>query len=70
MKMVAFYRGKKKNNVPPHLFYIADNAYASMLKGNERLRMQTFIWSSKLAFIFRSWEPVAADHVRFVHNRC
>lgn len=35
MKMVAFYRGKKKNEVPPHLYFIADNAYASMVKDRE-----------------------------------
>lgn len=35
MKMVAFYRGKKKNEVPPHLYFIADNAYASMVKERE-----------------------------------
>lgn len=33
MKMVNLYRGKKKNEVPPHLYSIADNAYASMLRG-------------------------------------
>lgn len=33
--MVNFYRGKKKTEVPPHLFYVADNAYASMLKDRE-----------------------------------
>ena len=33
MKMVHFYRGKKKNEVPAHLYYVADNAYASMLRG-------------------------------------
>ena len=30
MKMVHFYRGKKKNEVPPHLYLVADNAYAAM----------------------------------------
>lgn len=33
--MVDFYRGKKKTEVPPHLFHVADNAYASMLKDRE-----------------------------------
>lgn len=32
MKMVDLYRGKKKNEVPPHLYSIADNAYANMLR--------------------------------------
>jgi len=32
MKMVHYYRGKKKNEVPPHLYYVADNAYASMTR--------------------------------------
>ena len=32
MKMVHFYRGKKKNEVPPHLYLVADNAYAAMTR--------------------------------------
>ncbi len=32
MKMVHYYRGKKKNEVPAHLYYVSDNAYASMLR--------------------------------------
>ena len=35
--MVYFYRGKKKNEVPAHLYYVADNAYACMLRGNNRI---------------------------------
>ena len=27
------YRGKKKNEVPPHLYSIADGAYQAMLRG-------------------------------------
>ena len=30
--MINFYHGKKKNEVPPHLYHIADNAYANMIK--------------------------------------
>jgi myosin heavy chain 6/7 len=32
MKMVHFYRGKKKNEVPPHLYLVADNAYSDMCR--------------------------------------
>jgi len=32
MKMVNFYRGKKKNEVPPHLYLVADNAYSDMCR--------------------------------------
>jgi len=39
MKMVYYYRGKKKNEVPPHLYSIADNAYASMLRDRENQSM-------------------------------
>ena len=37
--MVYLYRGKKKNEVPPHLYSIADNAYASMIRdrGNQSM---------------------------------
>jgi myosin heavy subunit len=33
MKMVSYYRGKKKNEVPPHLYLVADTAYAAMMRG-------------------------------------
>ena len=33
MKMVNLYRGKKRTEVPAHLYSIADNAYANMLRG-------------------------------------
>ncbi len=32
MKMVHFYRGKKKSEVPPHLYLVADNAYSCMTR--------------------------------------
>ena len=37
--MVYLYRGKKKNEVPPHLYSIADNAYASMIRDRENQSM-------------------------------
>jgi len=37
--MVFYYRGKKRNEVPPHLYSIADNAYASMLRDRENQSM-------------------------------
>ena len=39
MKMVYLYRGKKRNEVPPHLYSIADNAYASMIRDRENQSM-------------------------------
>ena len=39
MKMVNFYRGKKKNEVPPHLYLVADNAYAAMMRDRENQSM-------------------------------
>ncbi len=37
--MVTFYRGKKKNEVPPHLYLVADNAYAAMMRDRENQSM-------------------------------
>ena len=30
------YRGRKRTEVPPHLYSIADNAYSNMLRGKQR----------------------------------
>jgi len=32
-EVVAGYRGKKRQEAPPHIFSISDNAYQSMLTG-------------------------------------
>ena len=37
--MVHYYRGKKKNEVPPHLYLVADNAYAAMMRDRENQSM-------------------------------
>ncbi|CAF3330941.1 unnamed protein product [Rotaria sp. Silwood1] len=34
IKAVLMYRGKKRTEVPPHLFAISDNAYSNMLRGD------------------------------------
>jgi len=39
MKMVSYYRGKKKNEVPPHLYLVADSAYAAMMRDRENQSM-------------------------------
>jgi len=39
MKMVNFYRGKKKNEVPPHLYLVADNAYSCMCRDRSNQSM-------------------------------
>ena len=39
MKMVFYYRGKKKNEVPPHLYSIADGAYQCMIRDRENQSM-------------------------------
>ncbi|CAF0933829.1 unnamed protein product [Didymodactylos carnosus] len=39
MPVVMMYRGKKPNEVPPHLYAISDNAYANMLRERENQSM-------------------------------
>ena len=39
MKMVHYYRGKKKNEVPPHLYLVADTAYSCMMRDRENQSM-------------------------------
>ena len=48
MKMINLYRGKKKNEVPPHLYSIADTAYQNMLRGKmtskNKISCEIFPW--------------------------
>ena len=39
--MVSYYRGKKKNEVPPHLYVVADTAFAAMMR--DRLNQSMMI---------------------------
>ena len=36
--VVKMYIGKRRNEVPPHLFAISDGAYAQMMNGNEKIK--------------------------------
>ena len=38
-QVVASYKGKRRTEVPPHLFAIADNAYTNMLINRENQSM-------------------------------
>jgi len=40
-KVVELYKGKKRHEVPPHVFSIADGAYRSMLLGKRCLNAST-----------------------------
>ena len=33
-KVIELYKGKKRHEVPPHIYAITDTAYRSMLQGN------------------------------------
>jgi len=39
LKVVLMYRGKKRTEVPPHLYAISDNAYSNMLRDRENQSM-------------------------------
>lgn len=32
-KIIDMYKGKKRHEVPPHIYSIADNAYRNMMQG-------------------------------------
>ncbi len=42
LKVVLTYRGKKRTEVPPHLYAISDNAYSNMLRGKQKSMTHLF----------------------------
>lgn len=34
-EVIDMYKGKRRNEMPPHIFSIADNAYHDMLQGTD-----------------------------------
>ncbi|CAG5986511.1 unnamed protein product, partial [Menidia menidia] len=43
-KIIEMYKGKKRHEVPPHIYSITDNAYRNMLQGNHNQRCVKY-WS-------------------------
>lgn len=45
-KIIDMYKGKKRHEVPPHIYSITDNAYRNMMQGDRKklfnLNGQTF----------------------------
>lgn len=41
-KVVDMYRGRKRHEVPPHIYAITDNAYRSMLQGRQINKLSRF----------------------------
>ena len=48
-KIVEMYKGKKRHEMPPHIYAIADTAYRSMLQGKLALGVQ---WRPGHSFSF------------------
>jgi len=42
-KVIDVYKGKKRHEVPPHVYSVADQAYRSMLQG-----LYSDLWSTKI----------------------
>ncbi|GCC39381.1 hypothetical protein chiPu_0023222, partial [Chiloscyllium punctatum] len=61
-EVVAAYRGKKRQEAPPHIFSISDNAYQFMQTGQWDERTQHSVINFDL-LLHRSRKPVDPDHV-------
>uniref|UniRef100_A0ACB8FJH3 Myosin-11 n=1 Tax=Sphaerodactylus townsendi TaxID=933632 RepID=A0ACB8FJH3_9SAUR len=56
-KIVDMYKGKKRHEMPPHIYAIADTAYRSMLQG-------------ELALGVRGWLPLDPEHQHIWSQPC
>ena len=57
-EVVAAYRGKKRQEAPPHIFSISDNAYQFMLTGNFFFIM--YLSWAVLVFVAAHWPSLVA----------
>ena len=65
-RVVNLYRGKRRTEMPPHVFAVSDGAYSDMLNSNWTLNSESwiiFLSCLFFNFFFRPREPVHADHV-------
>lgn len=67
-KIIDMYKGKKRHEVPPHIYSITDNAYRNMMQGDRKklfnLNGQTFTVVSPLPHLYPHqvgpWQTAAA----------
>lgn len=52
-EIVDMYKGKKRHEMPPHIYAITDTAYRSMMQGKPRSLLYYNIVVSNLANVFR-----------------
>lgn len=71
-EVVQAYRGKKRMEVPPHIFALSDNAYQFMLTGakaetslqKECLLHVSYIFClTSISCVLRPWKSVYTNHV-------
>ena len=53
-KVIELYKGKKRHEVPPHVFAITDSAYRSMLQGETLLKADLVLLLNFYCMIFCS----------------
>lgn len=67
-KIIEMYKGKKRHEVPPHIYSVADNAYRNMLQGDHQSELteykQLVKWTGLiLATIILVYHPRYKNHV-------
>ena len=63
--VVGIYRGKRKNEMPPHIFSISDNAYSDMLRDRHN---QSMLITGKSSDNFYRKRPFLDKNVYFCNQ--
>ena len=42
-KVVDMYKGKRRSEMPPHIYSISDNAYRDMLQGKSKVNLKQLV---------------------------
>lgn len=64
-EIVEMYKGKKRHEMPPHIYAITDTSYRSMMQGKSN---QAYCVNSEGCALYCQWELIKGRIARLLFN--